>query len=335
MKRLLRNKYFVCSFLFICCLLIMSFLYSWYLKEHIPIPPKMLYGDQEQVVDIPPYPPSWKYPFGVDRQGEDVFWKVIDGAKYTIFIALITSLLRIFLGVIGGVIYAFYLKRFQFIIEGMIRAFRFVPAVMLTILFFVGLPFVENGSSLDVIGKQIVILALVAVPPLISLIGMEVNQFLKNEFVACSRTLGAGDMWLLRRHLFPHLRPKLFLFFMQQTVQVLLLLVHLGTFQILIGGAKEILKSGGTGPAQTISLSLSNEWSGIIGLSYQELMLDQWIIVGPCIGFVLVIFAFNLMSKGIEQVMNERKVYTQVEAVDSNKVNHSKNGTDFEFVNLQ
>jgi peptide/nickel transport system permease protein len=64
--------------------------------------------------------------------------------------------------------------------------------------------------------------------------------------------------------------------------------------------------SDGLGPSEKVALSLSNEWSGLIGLSYREMMLDQWIVIGPCVAFVVAIFAFKLMGKGLEQVIAEK-----------------------------
>lgn len=108
-KRLFKNPSFLAGFFFIGLLLLLSFVYPFLIKPHLELPPSMLYKDGK-LVDLPPYPPSWTYLFGVDRFGGDVFWMVIDGAKYTILIAVFVGVLRIFLAVGGGIIYAFYYK---------------------------------------------------------------------------------------------------------------------------------------------------------------------------------------------------------------------------------
>jgi peptide/nickel transport system permease protein len=154
-----------------------------------------------------------------------------------------------------------------------------------------------------VLMKQILVFAAVALPPLMMVIGNDIAVFLQNEFVVSSRLMGADNFWLIRKHVLPYMRPRLFLLFIQQTVQALLLLVHLGVFQILLGGRKIIDISDGLGPPEKVALSLSNEWSGLIGLSYREMMLDQWIVIGPCVAFIVAIFAFKLMGKGLEQVI--------------------------------
>ncbi len=299
MKALFRNPFFLSGFVIVLLLIVSSFLYSFVLKDYIPDPPRLVYGEGRRLIDAPPYPPSLKHPFGVTRQTEDVFWKVIDGAKYTIGIALIVSLLRVFLSLIGGIIHAFYLQFLNPVIDAFVRVFRAIPTVFLVMLFLL----VENYN----IRSGMVILTVVAIPPLANVIQVEIKQFLKNDFITCSRTLGASNCWLLFKHVMPYLRTRLILFYAQQIVQTLFVIVQLGAFQVILGGLKDV-SADDISDVSNPHLSKTNEWSGVIGLSYRELMLDKWIVVGPCIGFVVAIFAFNLIVKGVEQSSVKREL---------------------------
>ncbi|PGS51212.1 hypothetical protein [Bacillus sp. AFS041924] len=118
--------------------------------------------------------------------------------------------------------------------------------------------------------------------------------------------------------------------FVQQIIQVLLLLVHLGVFKLIVGGSL-IVNTG----EREVTVSLSNEWSGLIGLSYAELMLDKWIVIGPCIGFVLTIIAFTLIKKEIEKPrLMKVKSKNGKEHVTSKQAN-SRENYDFNFVHKQ
>ncbi|MED4876325.1 hypothetical protein P9711_01025 [Anoxybacillus geothermalis] len=68
--RAFRNVYFTTGFIIAAGLLLASFFYSYWLKDIIPQPPKQIYNEAGRLVDVPPYPPSWAHPFGVDRQGD-------------------------------------------------------------------------------------------------------------------------------------------------------------------------------------------------------------------------------------------------------------------------
>ncbi|WP_238381375.1 hypothetical protein [Geobacillus thermodenitrificans] len=87
-------------------------------------------------------------------------------------------MLRPVFGTIGGIIYAFYLQKFRFIAESIVRAFCFVPVIFLTMLFFAFIPLGEQGVGMGVLIKQLLVLAAVALPPLMLVIGNDIAIFL-------------------------------------------------------------------------------------------------------------------------------------------------------------
>ncbi|MGM9988194.1 MAG: ABC transporter permease [Bacillaceae bacterium] len=290
-----RKVSFYSGLLFIVGLLLLSFLYTYVLKDHIEPPPELLYNDEGKLIDKPPYPPSFTYPMGVDRLGEDVFWQVIDGAKYTIFIAFAISLLRVLSGTILGIIYGVYGWKFRFLVQPVERAFRFFPAVMLVMsLNFLG----AREDYFLYYSVQLALIVCIATVPMLSMVGNEVQDYMKNDFIVASNTLGGNSFWLIRRHIVPFLRSRLSLYFVQQMIQTLFLFVQLGVFHILVGGIM-MVKMDDEGTLK--AASVSHEWSGMIGLGYQELMLDQWIVIGPSIAFILTIYAFNLIGRYLEE----------------------------------
>ncbi|MEH7453568.1 peptide ABC transporter permease [Gottfriedia acidiceleris] len=322
----LKNRSFLIGSSFILFLLCFSFFYTVYLKEVIQPPPKFLYNQEGRVIDTFPFPPSFHYLFGVDRHGKDVFWAVIDGAKYTILFAMLIGVFRVFFGMVFGVVYGVYLQRMRFFFQAFERAFRFVPAVFLVFLFFQVNFISQSSDGLTLLISQLILLTVVALPPLTSVIGNEVNFYVKNEFIISSIIIGGSKLWIIRKHVIPFLRSRLLLLFVQQIIQVLLLLVHLGVFKLIVGGSY-VVDTG----ERYVTVSLSNEWSGLIGLSYTELMLDKWIVIGPCIGFVLTIIAFTFIKKGIE---NPNMPKNQKELVPSKQVN-SNELKDFTFFHKQ
>lgn len=51
-----------------------------------------------------------------------------------------------------------------------------------------------------------------------------------------------------------------------------------------------------------IFISLSSEWSGLIGNAFRSLENYPWLFLSPIIAFMLTILAFNLIVKGMENV---------------------------------
>lgn len=193
----------------------------------------------------------------------------------------------------------------RWIVEPFTRAFRFVPAVLIAMIFFVGN--ITNQGIVPLV-QQCIILALIAFFPLVTVIGEDINYYLKSEFIQAARVLGASKWWIIKQHILRYLKQRLFIYLIQQISQSLLLLIHIGAFGYIIGGLK-MVDIGSVDSSREVASSLSNEWTGLIGLSYHELMLDKWIVVGPCIGFVLTMISFNLLLQGIQQITEERPIF--------------------------
>ncbi|WP_462405231.1 ABC transporter permease [Gracilibacillus sp. Marseille-QA3620] len=325
-KDLSKNKWFMTGLIFIFLLFSVSFAYPIFIEPYLNQPPKMLYEDGK-LVDVPPYSPSFSHFFGVDRFGDDVFWMVIDGAKYTILIAVGVGVLRIFFGMIGGIIYGLYYRWLAWVVEPLTRAFRFVPAVLIAILFLQ--PFLGETGPMALV-KQCLILTFIAFLPITSVIGAEVNHYLKYEFIKASETLGGSKYWMLKKHILLYLRPRMYVLIIQQINQALLLLIHLGVLNFVIGGVKFIDLAQVGEQSREVASSLSNEWTGMIGLSYRELQIDPWIVVGPCIGFVLTILSFNMIIYGLQKVFEERPVYEKKNNEATQNI--IRNNEDFELI---
>ncbi|UPM52569.1 peptide ABC transporter permease [Gottfriedia acidiceleris] len=325
------RKYFpiiIGSFI-ILGLITFSFIYTYFIKDTIKSAPALLYNAEGKLIDTYGYPPSWKYLFGVDRFGRDVFWMVIDGAKYTLSIAIVVGLMRVILGGFLGSFFGFMNQRLLKIIEPILNAFRFVPAVIIIFPFFERLNDVPEVAKEKTIALQIALLIIISIPVLMNSIGEEVRAFLKNDFITSSRIIGARNGWIRRKHVIPYLQSRILLLFVQQTIQTLFLLTQLGVFKLFIGGVKVLsLDINVDRP-----MSQANEWSGMIGANYIELSIDKWVIVGPSIAFIVSIFAFNLIKLGIERLMENQTGHKQKQLMKNEELYEGLN--DFDFVNKE
>ncbi|PET40705.1 peptide ABC transporter permease [Bacillus sp. AFS001701] len=325
------RKYFpiiIGSFI-ILGLITFSFIYTYFIKDTIKPAPALLYNAEGKLIDTYGYPPSWKYLFGVDRFGRDVFWMVIDGAKYTLSIAIVVGLMRVIFGGLLGAFFGFMNQRLLKIIEPILNAFRFVPAVIIIFPFFEKLNDVPEAVKEKTIAIQISLLIIISIPVLINSIGEEVRDFLKNDFITSSRVIGARNGWIRRKHVIPYLRSRILLLFVQQTIQTLFLLTQLGVFKLFIGGVKVLYLDLGIDRP----MSQANEWSAMIGANYIELSIDSWVIVGPSIAFIVSIFAFNLIKLGIERLMENQTGQKKKQPINNEVLYHGLN--DFDFVNKE
>lgn len=304
-KQLLKHRLFLSGFLFLLLLSSASLAYSIFFHGSIP-ETKFLYDANDKLIGKSPLSPSAVPPLGTDQTGRHFAHLLLEGAKYTIGIAVVVASLRIFIGFIIGFMFNNVLSRFHQWAAGLVNAFYYIPASLLCYVLLSSV-IVRHGeiggmsyTFLERAAFELIILTVIAVPVTSLLIANQLRHIYEKEFITGARLLGGNRPHVLKKHVLPHIWPRLLIQFGQEVVQVLILLIHLGLFHLLFGGTVEI--DPGASNRMPVYISSSNEWSGMIGNGFEHLNHWPWFFVSPMIAFALVILAFNLMVKGMEDV---------------------------------
>lgn len=151
-----------------------------------------------------------------------------------------------------------------------------------------------SNSLLERIIIEVVILAMLTVPIVASLISNEAAILYEKEYILASRTLGASKFRIIRKHLFPQLREKLFVLYGQQILETLIVFAHLGLLDLFLGGTKVNYSPMFGDPPMSISF----EWAGLFGSTFGYLQGAPWLPLGPAICFALVILSIAAMIEG-------------------------------------
>ncbi|WJV29476.1 ABC transporter permease subunit [Rossellomorea sp. AcN35-11] len=136
------------------------------------------------------------------------------------------------------------------------------------------------------------------VPVLAKMIGETVRHIHCLDFMDSARVLGGSSFHRARRHVFPHLFPRLIIMTGRQLVQVLTLLLHLAVFHIFIGGT--VITSGQEHDEYNVYSTFTYEWSGLIGSRYGELLLEPYIVFFPVMAYSLLILLVNMTVNHLE-----------------------------------
>jgi peptide/nickel transport system permease protein len=301
-KRLVKQTTFWIGSLFFLVLLLASFtLTSIY---EIPEYVKYLYDDGK-LIGVAPFSPSEVPPFGTDRFGKNLLYEIILGAKYTILIACGVAILRVLLAGIFAVFYNQYSKWLQPLSEDFIEASTFVPPSIIAFMLMTPL-FTQHSTNARGFGEiltiQMIILVLIGIPPLLSTFAKDMSNIMNKEYVISTLSLGANTWYVYYKHVLPEISNRFILLFAQQVIQVLILFTHLAVFLIFLGGSQTFVK--GVLVQYEVNVSLTGEWSGLIGQSYNEVMLAPWIVLFPLAFFAITILALNLIINGIQKAMN-------------------------------
>ncbi|WP_421381857.1 ABC transporter permease subunit [Bacillus salacetis] len=260
--------------------------------------PSFLYSTDGKLIGAPPFSPSQFPPLGTDQFGESLLYQLVEGTKFTLFFVIIVACLRIMLSLTLSILYAFWAKGILKWMNKSLDIIYFIPPVF--IVFFIMGPVQNNYDQLGtLLIIQIALFTLIAIPPISVQLGEEMASYLKEDFVKIVQLSGAGNFYIFKRHIFRLIKPRIFIVFLQQIIQILILLIHLSILGIFVGGAEKIKTSMTGGSFE--SVSISNEWAGLIGLHYKELFLNPWLTIAPLVAFTILIFAVKLILSGISE----------------------------------
>lgn len=304
---LLRNVPFVLGVGFLLLLLISSSLYSLYGSQIQP--DKMLYDENGNVIALAPFAPSLSFPLGSDLDGYSFVLKLLEGAKYTIGLAIAVAFFRIILSFLFGYFLYRLPSSLRNMFSGLANTLHYAPVTIFTYLLIA--PVVLNFSwSYDVSTKIIfpmLILIGISIPVLALYIQNELDGISKKEYIDSAKILGGSNFHLFRKHLAPFLYPKLLLLFVQQVGQVLIIFAHLGLLNVFIGGTDVRVMDVDfkTGETTTQSFSMTNEWAGLIAQNFSYAQSFPWMVLAPVTAFALSILAINSIVYGL----TNRKTY--------------------------
>src|SRR5690625_225799 len=302
LKKLFKHPLFLCGFLFLMSLITASLIHGIFFHGQIPVT-TFLKDSQGKISASGPFNSLEVPPLGTDEMGRHIFFLLIQGAKYTIGIAVIVAALRVVISALFGFLFGDFLSKLKPYISGLVNGFYYIPIALLCYVLLVDVIFTphdaaEAYSFMQKVVFELIILTGVAIPTTSLLIGNQINHIYKAEFITTAKTLGGSRLHLLRKHVLPHMIPRLFIQFTQEIVQVLILLIHLGFFHVLFGGTNEQELD----ETQSAYISLSSEWYGMVGNGFEHLNGWSWMFFGVVISFTFVILALNLMTKGIEDI---------------------------------
>lgn len=299
-KELFKKPLFVIGFVYITLLFLASIIHWFY---GAPVPVYDLLYEDNKLTGAAPHSPSELPPLGSDRFGKDYLFLLLKGAKMTIGFALAAAVLRMIFSAGLGLFYAFFLKRTNKFITGLTEAFQYLPTALLAYVILKPVLMQNEFTRTFAAGFweriifELLIFVIIAMPTISVLIGNETKMILEREFIMGARVIGAGRWHTLKKHVMPHLAPKLWVNFGQQVIQVLVLLVHLGLLKLFLGGTmKHHLMDNGFE-------SFTAEWSGLIGYSYAYLDIQPWLPLVPLGAFAITILAMNYMIEGMKQVL--------------------------------
>lgn len=222
---------------------------------------------------------SWEHPLGTDELGRDILSRLLYGARWSLGIAGLATLVVMVIGVLVGVVAGFYGGVIDNMIMRVVDVLLALPNLVLYLAIVGTLgPGVEN-----------VFLALIAISwaSYARVVRGLVLSVRERAFVRASRSLGAGDGRLMLRHVLPNVISPVIVLASLQAGGMILALAALGFFGL-----------GAQPPTP--------EWGTMINQSRLFLQSAPMLMIYPGLAISLAVLGLNLLGDGIRDSYDPR-----------------------------
>lgn len=280
-------------------LLVMSCLYPYYGPKDYNHQ-VLVYDDQGKITGRAPFPPSSEHWLGTNRNGEEFHWLLLYGAKFTLIATFGVALLRVLIGGVVGIFISLWAPFLKSYFKDFFLTFRYIPSILIAIILMIPIAngFYDYVAISSIVTYQIIILVFIGFPSVVLFTSDVTDELLKTSFVQSSYLMGASKFHVLKRQLLPYMRSYGILFSVQQLLSTLHITMQLGIFGLFLGGKNRGGIFGYDDPPKPATLS--NEWAGLIGQSFGDLILSPWVALVPALAYFVVIFIVNMMKKEME-----------------------------------
>lgn len=154
------------------------------------------YSESEMLASGSFAPPSWAHWLGTDYIGRDVLSRILHGARVTLGLSFLATLLAFLVGVFFGFLAAISGPLVDTVISRINDGFISMPSIMLALVVIAAL-----GSSIPVLIVTVGLIYATGVFRVSRALAMDVKVM---DFVEVARARGEGWFWVIRREVLPN-----------------------------------------------------------------------------------------------------------------------------------
>ena len=215
---------------------------------------------------------------GSDSLGRDVAAGIVHGAKTSLLIGLIATLVAVFIGIVFGAFSGYYGGRLDDFLMRVTEVFQTIPSFIFAIL----LVAIMKPSIVSIV----IAIAVVSWPGVARLVRGEFLALKNREFVQACHTLGMNDLRIMLREILPNCMSPI---------------IVIGSLMV---ATAILIESGlaflGLGDPNIMS------WGFQIGAGRTMLRSAWWVCTFPGVAILITVLAINLVGEGLNDALNPR-----------------------------
>ncbi len=256
--------------LIVVLLLILAAIFAGQLSGHSPI-------DQDLPNRLaPPSAANW---FGTDELGRDILARTLYGARVTLTIVALVSIVVAPIGLAVGTVAGYMGGWVDAVLMRITDVFLAFPRLVLALAFAAALgPGIENA---------VIAISLTAWPPYARIARSETLAIARSDFIQAAVLQGASTWRILFRHIVP-------------------LCLSSVIVRLTLDMAGIILTAAGLGFLGLGAQPPTAEWGAMVS-SGRDVILDQWWVATiPGLAIFIVSLGFNLLGDGLRDVFDPK-----------------------------
>ena len=223
--------------------------------------------------------PSPSHLLGTDENGRDVLSRVLYGARVSLAAGVFSVAIAVGLGVVTGLISGYFGGRADNWIMRAMDALLAFPTLVLALAITAAL-----GPGLR---NAMIAIGIVYTPVFARLTRGQVLSVREREFVEAARTLGAGHVRIMLRHVFPNVTAPLIV---QASLSVALAILAEATLSFLGLGVQPPDPS----------------WGSMVSRGKDYLEQAPWLAFAPGVAILLAVMGFNFLGDAVRDALDPR-----------------------------
>ena len=247
------------------------------------------YGDLGRAMQTP----SGDHWFGTDRQGYDIYSRVVYGARASILVGLFAAAGTLVLGSFMGLLAGYLGGKADSLISRVADIFFAIPLLLAGIIFLAALREEETILGIPIQGyfgvifQVVIVLVVFGWPSIMRLMRSSVLQVKPNDYVQAARALGASPFRITRRHILPNAMAPV----------IAVSTINLGAY-ISVEATLSYLGIGLRPP--TVS------WGVMITDAEIALRTDPYVLFFPALFLSLAVLAFIMLGDAVRDAFDPK-----------------------------
>ena len=254
----------------------------------------------DQITEQQFQPPSAQHWCGTDVHGRDVFSRILYGAQISLLVGVVGAGVSLVIGVLWGAIAGYVGGRTDSAMMRFVDILYSLPSIIFVIVLITSLEgllkswLATMGSPAIVKSARLIFLFVglgaVSWLTMARIVRGQVLSLRSRQFVDASRVLGAGPIWILRRHIIPNVLGVVIVYL---TLTVPAIILYESFLSYLGLGIQPPMAS----------------WGSLIAEGAEQInpiRIYWWLIVFPGGVLVSALLALNFLGDGLRDAWDVR-----------------------------